>query len=299
MARMIVPAPFGDPVSYGETVDPELRRLFGFGPAPPTPELSEEDVPAEDAPAVEPTPEPPATTPDGGHARGPAGHRPEATAAGIWRAATRWFVAPAFAAPVIVPAERKLEHWIPTRNDVLDYLPHVAKVLRETAASTRAEKKLAEKHSTLFHDMMLTTAWQESCWRQMIKKNGKLQPLTSSVGAVGIMQVNVRVWRGFYDQNALRNSLQYNAKAGSEILQHYLVDYAIAKGELNVRNDPDDLARATYAAYNGGPGKLRRYRQQAGKAGHHIDAAFWRKYQEIKAGHTMAVASCFGVTFKS
>jgi hypothetical protein len=141
--------------------------------------------------------------------------------------------------------------------------------------------------------MMLTTAWQESCWRQFIRKGKTLQPLTSSVGAVGIMQVNARVWRGFYDQQALRNSMKYNAKAGSEILHHYLVDYAIAKGEHAVRNDPDDLARATYAAYNGGPGKLRRYR--SGKKGHHIDEAFWKKFQQIKAGNDYAVASCFGV----
>jgi len=114
------------------------------------------------------------------------------------------------------------------------------------------------------------------------------------------MQVNARVWRGFYDQQALRNSMNYNARAGSEILHHYLVDYAIAKGELAVRNNPDDLARATYAAYNGGPGKLRRYRRQgSGKGGHHIDEAFWKKFQQVKAGNDYAVASCFGVSVKS
>jgi hypothetical protein len=42
MARMIEPAPFGDPVSYSEAVDPELRELFGFGAPPPTPELTED-----------------------------------------------------------------------------------------------------------------------------------------------------------------------------------------------------------------------------------------------------------------
>jgi hypothetical protein len=44
----------------------------------------------------------------------------------------------------------------------------------------------------------LATAWQESCWRQFIKKSGRLEPLISRAGAVGIMQVNPNVWRGFY-----------------------------------------------------------------------------------------------------
>ena len=49
--------------------------------------------------------------------------------------------------------------------------------------------------------------------------------------------------------------------AGSEILIHYLRDYAIAKGEHTATGEIDNLARATYAVYNGGPGHLRRYRK--------------------------------------
>jgi hypothetical protein len=110
------------------------------------------------------------------------------------------------------------------------------------------------------------------------------------------MQVNQRVWRGFYDQKSLQQNMRYNAKAGSEILHHYLVDYALRKGEQKARGDVDDLARATYAAYNGGPGKLQRYRRQAGgKTGHRIDEAFWNKYRQVKEGNDLAVASCFGV----
>jgi hypothetical protein len=205
-----------------------------------------------------------------------------------------------FSSPVWADEPRKLERWIPTRDDVLEYLPLVRTLLLATAEKTRAEKKLESRYSTLYRDMMLTTAWQESCWRQFIRKSGQVQPLTSPAGAVGIMQVNVRVWRGFYDQQALRTSMKYNSEAGSEILHHYFVDYALAKGEHRVRNDVDDLARATYAAYNGGPAKLRRYRRMAGgKSGHRIDEAFWKKYQQIKAGNDLAVASCFGVTATS
>lgn len=304
MARMIEPAPFGDPVSYSDAVDPELRNLFGFGAPPPTPELTEEDLSdltEEDVVEEQtPTPEeeaPPQETPTVEAEEQQSGKSPVApyqhgNTGGFLDAASRWLVGAAWGAP----AERPLERWIPTRDDVLEYLPQVRQLLEATATKTREAKKLEARYATLYRNMMLTTAWQESCWRQFIKKGGKLQPLTSPVGAVGIMQVNVRVWRGFYDQQSLRNSMQYNAEAGSEILHHYLVDYAIAKGELEVRNDLDDLARATYAAYNGGPAKLRRYRRQGG---HRIDQAFGKKYQQIKAGNDLAVASCFGIAIGS
>jgi hypothetical protein len=191
---------------------------------------------------------------------------------------------------------RKLDRWIPALDEVIDYLTQVREVLVATQEDTQKEKALDPRYSILYRNMMLATAWQESCWRQFIRKRGVLQPLTSPVGAVGIMQINQRVWRGFYDQKSLQQSLSYNAKAGSEILHHYLVDYAIAKGEEKTRGDLDDLARATYAAYNGGPGKLRRYRRQSGgTTGHRIDEAFWKKYREVKDGNDLAVASCFGV----
>lgn len=327
LARMIEPAPFGDPVSYSDAVDPELRSLFGFGPPPPTPQLTEEELVEEDTPAAgeEVTPEAEATPtaeppPEEEEQVGFVPAYQRGTTGGFLDLALHWFVADAWAstgerpippAPfprrergdgtadatspllLVAEAERKLDRWIPTRSDLLDYLPRVRDLLEATAKRTRETKKLEGRYTTLYRNMMLSTAWQESCWRQFIKKGGQLQPLTSPVGAVGIMQVNVRVWRGFYDQSSLRNSMQYNAEAGSEILRHYLVDYAIAKGELKLRNDLDDLARATYAAYNGGPAKLKRYR--AG-AGHRIDQAYWKKYQQIKAGNDLAVASCFGVT---
>jgi hypothetical protein len=297
MARMIEPAPFGDPVSYSDAIDPELRKLFGFGPPLPTPELTEEDQIEEDTPvpqdASTPAEETSPTPEEKSESRNPHSE-PYPLLSGIGSRLSDFISRIAkFPLPAAADEPRQLDRWIPTRDDVLEYLPLVRELLEATAASTRAEKKLEAGYTLLYRNMMLTTAWQESCWRQFIKKGGKLQPLTSPVGAVGIMQVNVRVWRGFYDQQSLRNSMTYNAKAGSEILLHYLVDYAIAKGELKVRNDVDDLARATYAAYNGGPAKLRRYRRQAG---HHIDQAFWKKYQQIKAGNDMAVASCFGVT---
>ena len=88
--------------------------------------------------------------------------------------------------------------------------------------------------------------------------------------------------------------IAYNAMAGAEILLHYLQDYAIAKGEHTVTGNVDNLARATYAVYNGGPGHLTRYRKGKGnKSLRKIDESFWDKYRTIKSGQTLAVQECF------
>ena len=54
------------------------------------------------------------------------------------------------------------------------------------------------------------------------------------------------------------------------------------------------LARATYAAYNGGPGHLSRYRKP--KTSPHlqtIDREFWRKYEALRAGDKAPMFSCY------
>jgi soluble lytic murein transglycosylase-like protein len=277
MARMIEPAPFSDPTAYSESVDAELRALFDFGPPLPVPEDEPADEGEADALPAPIAPEPPSPPPDS--------PPPQSLHEPVPRLAI---------ALVAAVAPRSLDSWIPTLEELVEYLPRVRDLLGTTALRTQRKKVLPGRHAALFRNLVLATAWQESCWRQFTRKGKAVQPLTSSVGAVGIMQVNPRVWRGFYDVKALRSSTKYNAQAGSEILHHYLVDYAIKKREDRVRNNPEDLARATYAAYNAGPRQLDRYRRSVnGKTGHRIDADFWKKYQQIKAGNDLAVKSCF------
>jgi len=84
-------------------------------------------------------------------------------------------------------------------------------------------------------------------------------------------------------------------RAGSEILEHYLVDYAIRKKEHEKGGGPDALARATYAAYNGGPGALTRYRStKAAKRARAVDAEFWKVYQAAKSGRPFDRKKCYG-----
>jgi hypothetical protein len=108
------------------------------------------------------------------------------------------------------------------------------------------------------------------------------------------MQINQKVWRGFYDLGGLNRDIAYNGAAGAEILRHYLRDYAIKKGEHTASGSVDNLARSTYSIYNGGPGHIRRYRTPTTRADlKAIDAAFWAKYQAVKAGDELGVARCY------
>lgn len=297
LARIVEPFAL-DPTEVRLEVDPDLRHLFGFGdplPVPtqrprpeetPIPEpildeefLNEEFPPDGAAPGQAPAP-------DGSDAQ-----RSDATVPpqSRWN---RWFWRPAYAATLDPQTLDRLYRWVPKRDEVIEYLRAVRPVLRQAARETQASKRLDPRWQTMFEPMVLATAWQETCWRQFVRKGEAVETIRSSAGALGIMQINARVWRGFYDVEALRDDISYNARAGSEILHHYLVDHAVKKKEHEAPGGVDNLPRAAYAAYNAGPGGLRRYRQGSG---HRIDRKFWEKYSEVRAGNELAVARCFSV----
>lgn len=207
-----------------------------------------------------------------------------------------WFLGTAWAAiePIDTVISR-LNRWVPTIDQLDEYLPTVRDLLVHTSAEILRERTLDQRFHTLYRWIVLATAWQETCWRQFVRDQGGIKPITSPAGSVGIMQVNPRAWRGFYDLPALKRDIGYNAKAGGEIALHYLVDLAIAKKEHAVTGGIDNLARATYAAYNGGPRHLRRYRNpKTSKRLRLIDKAFWDKFTQVKGGNDLAVASCYG-----
>jgi hypothetical protein len=275
LARLVMPELAEDPLAYDLAVDPELRSLFGFGaPLPP------------------------------------------AERSGLLRASRLprsidpllWLIPVALAAPLPVAVSldpetaalaKRLNNWLPTRSDLSTYLPEMRSLLQRTADATLSQRESAghaldPPFHTLYRHLVLATAWQESCWRQFVRRQGKVQPIQSGVGAVGLMQVYPRVWRGFYDVTGLQTDVGYNGRAGAEILHHYLRDYAIARSEPSVSRDPDDLARGTYAVYNGGPGHLTRYRKPKQRADlRAIDASFFEKYEAVKAGNELEVGKCF------
>ncbi|MFI5364460.1 MAG: lytic transglycosylase domain-containing protein [Candidatus Binatia bacterium] len=255
LARIVVPLNAEDPLAYTTAVDPDLRQLFGFGTPLPPPDLSDE--PTDQA---------------------------------WWHqllGSTRAFAAED------KPSLKGLERWIADREEIDTYLQAVHDVLDETAHKTLGSSNLEERYRDVYRHLVLAAAWQESCWRQFVRANGKVTYMKSAVGSTGMMQVNEHVWRGFYDLRGLRWDIHYNGRAGAEILMRYLQDYAIAHDEDKQPGGIDNLARATYAVYNGGPGQLTRYRKKNEKKTlQRIDKLFWEKYQAVSAGKEMDVSRC-------
>jgi hypothetical protein len=314
LARTLAPEASEDPLRWSEEIDPALRETFGFDaelPALP-PRTGSEPAAAEspapdpaEGPSPEPDPavesEPPQPTP--GFTPEPTPEPPSEPGAAIRpaRLVARllgWLAPPAFAAPARLPEpgpqSSPLDGYVPRLADLDAYLPEVAALLREASAAVFTRGKLDSEHREAFERLVFATAWQESCWRQYVRRRGKIAPLRSSRGALGVMQVNPHVWRGFYSVEGLSWSIAYNARAGGEVLLHYLRDYALARGEDQIGGS-DALARATYAAYHGGPSHLRRYRQPKRWRSSlvAVDRAFHAKYRALAAGRELGVRECF------
>lgn len=243
-----------DPVSYSTDLDPELRTLLGLGDPLPAPSIPPEFTAGMSAQGAQP---------------------PDFFA---WLSLRE--------ARAETDAYEKLKNWAPEHKDIDTYIPLVQLLLNDLAKEALEKKKLDPLYNTLYRDMAYATAWQESCWRQFIRRNNKLATIMSSNGSsVGMMQINHKVWRGIYDPAGLSGDIVYNGRAGCEILLHYLCDYAIAKKEHLQPGGPDNLARATYAAYNGGPGQLARYRKpDTASALKQIDELWWKKYAAVRGG---------------
>ena len=187
----------------------------------------------------------------------------------------------------------KLNLWVPNYKNAKGYLPLVEDLLGQTSALTMSKGKVPKQHAQLFHDLVLATAWKESCWRQFVRKKGKVTTIESVTGALGMMQVDPNAWRGFYDIADLAEDIGYNARAGADILAHYLTHYAIRKRE-DTFGIPDALVRATYAVYNGGPSHRRRYRlKNTKKSLRSIDKSFYEKYLTIQSGDSQALMTCY------
>ncbi|HET8563136.1 MAG TPA: lytic transglycosylase domain-containing protein, partial [Candidatus Binatia bacterium] len=177
-------------------------------------------------------------------------------------------------------------------KEIQAYLMRVRGLLADLSDKVMAKSKLPPEQKPLYRQIVFAAAWQESCWRQFIKKGKDIAPLASATGDLGLMQVNRNTWRGVYDLKGLGGDIEYNGTAGGEILLYYLTRYAIKKNEE--KQQGGNLARATYAAYNGGPGHLTRYRAAKQNAAlKKVDEAFWDKFQVVSAGRELEVQRCY------
>ena len=278
LARVVAPASAEDPLAYGSEVDPGLRSALGFGPPLPEP------------------PDDPEQPPDPRSELWP--HFSRLLAAVSWnplaigeaRAAEAKSLGDALAG-ISLDQLRRLDRWAPRASELDVYLPLMRDLLRGVASERLAADSLDAQYKPIFSPLVLATAWQETCWRQFVRVAGNVRAIRSRAGAVGLMQINTRVWRGFYSVPSLERHVSYNARAGSEILMRYLRDDVVGDHARSAAS-PDDLAVAAYAVYNGGPADLeRRARHRRARA---VDRAFLEKFRAVEGGQDLAVAACFG-----
>jgi hypothetical protein len=277
LARVLAPER-ADPIAPSEAIDPELQKLFGFE------EPAEETAPARPAATrVPPRNSPSTTVPE--PATSPTS--PPTTSTTPSTSTTldlSWLWSPRAAAAETPPVDlvalgRRLDRWVPADTELSAYRAAVEQLL--TTMATHRVDRVERPLRPVYRSLVPSVAWQESCWRQFVERNGTVTFLRSATGDVGVMQVNRRVWRGFFDLRKLEWDMVYNAGAGAEILVQLLARFGAHEGATLA----DNAARATYAAYNGGPGAYARYRSpKASALGKAIDALFYDKYKQVAAG---------------
>ena len=64
----------------------------------------------------------------------------------------------------------RLNEWLPDTPEIPEYLIEVRKLLVETSDRVLAKSPLAQGLRQLYRQIIFATGWQESCWRQFIKK---------------------------------------------------------------------------------------------------------------------------------
>ena len=185
-----------------------------------------------------------------------------------------------------------LKPMVVDEDNAASYVRSVEMLLTLTTQRESDDEGLEARQRRNYLTLVKATAWQESCWRQFVHLNGRVRFLQSDTGDVGMMQVNKHVWRGFYSIPRLEWDVVYNTGAGAEILMR-LMRGAAARVASKSEDPPGEIARATYAAYNGGPNAYERWRRTEEPAElRQIDEAFWAKYRATAGGESIEILRC-------
>lgn len=197
-----------------------------------------------------------------------------------------------------LPAIEEISQWVYDRSDMESYSEKIRELLSPIAQSALQQSVLPEQYRPMFQRLVLATAWQESCFRQFIRgKDDTIKYLTSYNGtSVGLMQINERVWKGIYDVESLRWKIEYNAKAGCEILDTYFNRYALRY--MKKMTPPPDLTEeqlsgAIYAMYNGGPKEFHKFISRSdGNSLYQSDRLFREKFEWANQSDWEKLSEC-------
>ncbi|OIP44302.1 MAG: hypothetical protein AUK28_10740 [Desulfobacterales bacterium CG2_30_60_27] len=255
LARTLQPDVIGDPLGFNWEVDPALREMFQFAPEP---EPGIETITFKQ-------------------------RLLDLLIARAWAEETE--------TSGVIDLNKRLDRWVPAAQELDEYQPLVARLLKVIADEELARGGLEPRYAAVYQNLVPTTALIESCWRQYVRTGDKVSFLYSQAGSVGIMQINQHVWRGFYNVERLRWDVAYNTQAGAQILMRYLKQYAIAVGDKT--GNPNNAARATYSIYNAGPRAVHRFMNpKSTPREKHVDERLWGIYQGVAVSGAVDLTTC-------
>lgn len=214
---------------------------------------------------------------------------------------SRFLLTPLYAATNVrapsIPQFSEILKWkVPKKNsERIEHVERVKTVLDGALKNMLVKEVLPDHLRPMMSVLIPAIAWQESCFRQFVVKNTKLTYLLSyNNSSVGVMQINERVWRGFYNRQRLRWDIHYNALAGCEIVALYLKKYALKKGDWQGQQKIELLSKILYSMYNGGPGQYQKFLAREDAGNHYkSDQLFAEKLQWVLQGQWQQAQLCY------
>src|SRR5204862_2057995 len=79
---------------------------------------------------------------------------------------------------------RRLDRWLPRPDERAAYRDAVGRLLALVAGRTAGANAVGERFTRLYGVLVPAVAWQESCWRQFVERDGQVTYLLSKSGDV-------------------------------------------------------------------------------------------------------------------
>jgi len=289
LAHIMAPTATGDPLQFDNHEDPNLKKLFDV----PEPPRSRHPIEEENVPPSAPV------APPNSHGTNSSVPLPIARLLRFISPDEADAAEDSGAAQInrLQDVADRLYQLVVNEQNSDAYRADMGVLLRLSAQYqlgqvTSGLSALETDNGRVYVSLVLSTAWQESCWRQFVMDGTRIRWLESATGDIGLMQVNKHVWRGFYDIERLKWDVLYNAGAGCEILARMMQFASMSQPKFDPVLISSHLARSAYAGYNGGPGACNRWRRREPAALKQIDSSFLDKYEAVENGTQIDILSC-------